>query len=780
MKMKDNPNSANNLNFVLNVQIQIIYFMHQLPFWKYVLLITASFFFIQCSAQKVSQASPTQQSNNTVTNHTPNDYPLNLKDIWQSSKYASKHVYGLNNLNDGRSYSEIDYSGSYPAIVQYSFENGQKIQTLFDGQAEQLNFSDYTFSDDETKLLLATETQPIYRHSTRSVYYVFDRNNSKLTPIADKKSISYPTFSPQGGSVAYVYQNNIYIQDLSNGIIKPVTNNGQANAIINGMSDWVYEEEFVLTRAYEWSPDGQHIAFLSFDERQVPQYTLDFYGSLYPQPYTFKYPKAGEPNSIVSPSLYSVSTGQTTSFEIAAWQDSYIPRIYWTPNNELMLFELNRHQNHLKIYQLNPAEIKARLFFEEENPFYFSETILDEVSFLKSGDFIWSSERDGFYHLYLYNKEGQLKNQITSGQWDVTELYGVDEANEVVYFQAAKSSPMNREVYKIQLDGSNLKKLSTEVGTNNAQFTKTFDLFVNEYSSTTTPLITSINNNEGQPLRVLESNDALKQNIAALKSAKASSPALPQTEFFQFNTVDGTSLNGWMLKPVDFDPNKKYAVLMYVYGGPGSQTVLNSWANAQYWWHAYLTQQDIIVVSVDNRGTGARGQAFKKATYLNLGKLEGQDQRAAAQYLAKQPYIDGERIGIWGWSYGGFMSSNCIFQSNDVFSLAVSVAPVTNWRYYDSIYTERYMRTPQENAAGYDDNSPITHAQDLNGKYLLIHGMADDNVHFQNTVDLVTALNQADKQYDLGLYPNKNHGIYGGNTRYQLFQKITDFILENL
>jgi len=730
-----------------------------------------SFILFGCGAPKTVTETPIPQ---TVV-ETPVEEKISLADIWSTGKFSPQGVWGMNAMKDGQHFSRIE-RGRYPSIAKYNYKTGQKVSTILDGTMATTNFDSYTFSDDESKILLSTDTERIYRHSTKSNYVIFDTETGETMTLAEGAKQTYPAFSPDGKKVAYVQENNIYYKDLTTGTTHAVTTTGKWNDVIHGMGDWVYEEEFVLTRAYEWSPDSNQIAYFSFDENEVNMFRMDFYGDLYPSTYEFKYPKAGEVNSVISSHLYDLSANKTLDISTGDEEDIYFPRMKWTPGNDLVIFKMNRHQNELELHKVNQQTgsmtLNTSVFLKETNPYFVSEDVLDEMEFLPNGDFLWTSERSGFKHVYLYDADGTLKNQITDGEYDVTTLYGLDEENGKIFYQAAENSPLERQVYSINLDGTGKTLLTNEAGWSTAQFTDSFDYFIHRYSSTTQPTVIAVRDRTGKEVRTLEDNAGLKAEVDGL--------GLPTPEFFDFKTVDGTDLNGWMLKPENFDPNVAHPVLMFVYGGPGSQTVKNQWAASNYWWHTYLTQKGYIVVSVDNRGTGGRGQEFKKSTYQQLGKFEVEDQIAAAKYLGAQDYVDADRIGIWGWSYGGYMSSLALFKGNDVFKTAIAVAPVTNWRYYDTIYTERYMRTPQENPDGYDDNSPINYVDMLEGNYLLVHGMGDDNVHFQNTVDLISALNAAGKQYDLAVYPNKNHGIYGGNTRYHLFEKMTNFLLENL
>jgi dipeptidyl-peptidase-4 len=562
------------------------------------------------------------------------------------------------------------------------------------------------------------------------------------------------------------------VKDLISGKEDAITKDGKQNEIINGATDWVYEEEFALSQAFFWSPDGSKIAYLRFDERKVMEYNMQTYGNLYPGLYTFKYPKAGEDNSMVNVFVYDAKLGKSVKMQTGDNKDQYIPRIQWTSKGaELCVTRLNRHQNHLELLLANPLNGEVKTMLEEKSETYID--VHDNLQFLQDGKrFIWSSELGGFNHLYLYGMDGKRINAITSGNFDVTEFYGINENTGLVYFQAANPTPMDRSLFTAKLNGKGQKNLLPVNGHQSPEFSSDFSFFILNQSNANAPSDYSLYSGDGKLIRTLESNKTLKDKLAEYTLS-------PKT-FFNFTTKQGTVLNGWMIKPSNFDATKKYPVFMTVYGGPGHNTVENAWEGSNYLWYQLLAQKGYIVVSVDNRGTGNRGEAFKKSTYKQLGKLETEDQMEAAAYLASQSYVDAARIGIQGWSYGGYMSSLCITKGADLFKMAIAVAPVTNWRFYDSIYTERFMQTPAENESGYDDNSPINHVGRLKGKYLLIHGTGDDNVHFQNSVEMVTALVKANKQFDSEFYPDKNHGIYGGNTRLHLYTKMTNYILNNL
>jgi dipeptidyl-peptidase 4 len=702
---------------------------------------------------------------------------ITLKDLFGSRKFFPKGVYGLSPMKDGNTYSRQESD----SINVYSFESGDYIKTLAigkemvpEGDTTPIELSDYTFSQDEKKLLIATETEYIYRYSSVSEYYIWDIEGKKLSRLSLGGKQRLATFSPDASKVAFVRDNNLIVTDLVNNIEVQVTIDGKQNEIINGTTDWVYEEEFAITQGFEWSPDGKKIAFYRFDESKVPEFTMIEWGALYPKEIKFKYPKAGEVNSVVTVHVYDVASQRITSVDIGPETDQYIPRIIWTKApGKLIVLRLNRLQNQLDILLADASTGKTEPVYQEGNPYYIEESIYDDFIFLDNNRFIMASERSGYYHIYLHTLDRSAKFiPLTSGDWDVTDVFGYDETAGLIWFAAATSSPINRELWTVDLKGT-MKQVSKEKGTHRPQFSSNYKFYIDNFSDANTPSVYTVNKPNGKVIRTIEDNQDLRNIMEEYNFSKK--------EFFTFTTSEGVELNGWKINPPDFDPNKKYPVLMDVYGGPGSQTVLNGSGNPfDFTWYQMLAQKGYIIASIDNRGTGSRGQEFKKLTYLQLGKYETIDQIEAAKYFASQSYVDPARIGIWGWSYGGFMSTLCITKGADVFSMAIAVAPVTNWRYYDNIYTERFMKKPQDNASGYDDNSPINFADKLKGKYLVIHGTGDDNVHVQNTMDLITALTKANKQFEMFLYPNRNHGIYGGNTRLNLYTKMTDFILKNL
>ncbi|MEK6494722.1 S9 family peptidase [Myroides odoratimimus] len=695
------------------------------------------------------------------------------EEIWNGT-FRTKVMQSVNSMEKSNQYSRIErVAKDHQEINLYNFETLEKAKTIFSTSAfkDIKSIDTYIFDHKEEQLLIGTNTTPIYRRSALTDFYLFNPTKNSLVKIADHK-ISEPTFSNDGSKIAYAYQNNLYIYDIASQKTQQITNDGKKNHIINGISDWVYEEEFGIVRMFDWNKNGDKIAYIKFDETDVPEYSMDVYGTgLYPTQDKFKYPKAGEKNSLVSIHIYDVKSNQTSKVDLSEFNDFYIPRIKWTNDNQYLSAQIiNRHQNDLKVFFIDGNTLSKKLILNETDKAYVDVATL---SFLDNNDFVWLSERDGHNHLYYYNKEGKLVNQITKGNWEVTDYYGIDTKSKKLYFQSVEEGSIYRGVYSIDLNGKNKKKLSEKLGTNRAIFSPNFEQFINVYSSSTVaPTYTLQQSKTGKVVKEILNNKELESKLVDYN--------LPTKEFIQIPTVNGLQLNAWVMKPKDFDPAKKYPVFMYQYSGPGSQQVADKWLDSNDYWHAMLTQKGYIVVTVDGRGTGFRGAEFKKMTQNQLGRYEVDDQIIAAKYLGQQSYVDASRIGIWGWSYGGFMSSNAILQGNDVFKLAIAVAPVINWRYYDSIYTERYMTTPQENQAGYDDNSPITHASKLKGRYLLVHGTADDNVHVQNAMTMIEALVQENKDFDWLIYPDKNHGISGGNTRLQLYTKMTNFILNNL
>ena len=706
---------------------------------------------------------------------------LSLADFNQNYTFQEKTVQGLHSSANGLYYTTLEDG---KRIVKYSYKDGKKVETVFDldhlENAAISHFSAYSFSDDETKILLTTEREQIYRHTFSANYYVWNSITEELAPLSEKGKQQEATFSPNGERVAFVRDNNIFIKTLRFGTENQVTNDGQKNAIINGVPDWVYEEEFAFSKAFAWSPDSKFLAYIRFDETAVKEYSMKMFqgkspslkeNASYPGEYTYKYPKAGEQNSLISVFSYDLKSKTKIEVDLGEETDIYVPRLKWTADaNDLAVFRLNRRQNKIDVLFANPHTGDSRLFFTEKNDRYIGEDFLDDFIFLPDNDyFVVNSERDGFSHLYLYDRQGFEVRQLTQGEYDVTDFYGFDSKKKIFYYQAAKKSPMQREVYYVSLDKKKQGTLSPKEGTNKAVFSSGFQYFINEYTSLDTPKTFSLYDNKGNLVRVLEDNKALNE--------KLSEYTISSKSFFNFETSEGVSLNGWMIKPVNFDESKQYPVVMTQYSGPNSQQVLDRWSVS---WYNYLAQEGFLVVCVDPRGTGARGQDFRKVTYMQLGKYESDDQVEAARYLTTLPYVDKNNISIWGWSYGGFMTLLSMEKGGDLFKAGVAIAPVASFKFYDTVYTERFMRTPLENPDGYEANAPLNHPEGITGRLLLIHGSADDNVHLQNTMEMAEALVQANVQFDMAIYTNRNHGIYGGNTRMHLYQRVTDFLKNQL
>ena len=697
---------------------------------------------------------------------------LTLEAIHLYGKTYPKGVYGIRHMDNGSHYSVMEDG----KVVMYDYAKG-KPQVLFDSEdakkkGMEYDMQNYEISGSGKNLLIQTNVKSVYRHSKKATYYVWNFESKSLTKLFHGKQVFYATFSPDETKAAFVFENNLFVEDLRTGETKAVTNDGKTNAIINGMTDWVYEEEFALVRAFEWSPDGEHIAFLRFDEREVPEYQIPvFQGGSYPEMYTYKYPKAGEVNSLLALKVYQMSNGKTHDVNLGEETDIYVPRIMWTAQNKLIFQRLNRLQNHFELLMANPGESQPQLVYEETSKTYIDVT--DDLTFIGGGtSFIISSEKDGYNHLYHYSIDGRQIRQITTGKYDVTSFYGYDPRAKLLYYQSAEQSPLERHLYSIRIDGSSKKLLLDQPGTHDASYSANYKYCVHTFSTiNTAPVIRILKGTK--TLRVLEDNQTFMQTWNGMGT-------LPM-EFFTVKAADGeTDLNGWRIKPEGFDAGKQYPLLMFVYGGPGSQMVKNSWYTSNKAWFQYLAKQGYYVACVDNRGTGARGADFKKCTYKTLGQIETEDQIAAAEQLAALKYIDEDRVGIFGWSYGGFMASLCL-SKGEVFNTALAVAPVSSWEYYDNIYTERYMQRPVDNPDGYDNTRVFNFVDGMRGKdYLLVHGTFDDNVHPQNAFEIMNALVERNISFDSELYVNKNHGIYGGYTRIHLYKKMTAFIEENL
>ncbi|BDX38775.1 peptidase S9 [Tenuifilaceae bacterium CYCD] len=698
---------------------------------------------------------------------------ISLEDLFKRGTFRTKDIDGIISMNDEEHYSAYNYKQQ---IAKYKYTTGEEVAILFDpanfNNEDVKELEEYKLSPTEDRMLIETKVNHIYRHSYTCTNYIYDLKSQQLTTLSKNGAQMNATFSPDGNWVSFVRDNNIFIVNLSNFEETQITTDGHYNNIINGAADWVYEEEFVLTTGMQWSPDSKKLAFFRFDESKVKMFNMTvFEEKLYPENYTFKYPKAGETNSTISIHVYDIAQKTTAKMDVGPETDQYIARIKWSNiPNQLSIVRLNRLQNKVDILLSDGSTGASQVLYTETNKYYIDNITDNYPIFTPDGKyFIISSEKDGFNHLYLYGMDGKFVRQLTSGTNEVVDIYGYDSIKKNLYYQAFDGTPMRKAVYSIAIDGDKLVKLSTQPGTNEADFSIGFKYCMISNSSIGSPLSVTLINQRGKVIRTIEDNARVRQRLSEYE--------MPTKRFFTFKTSEGIELNGYMVKPFDFDSTKKYPVLMNQYSGPSSISVKD---NFRIGWDEFLATNGYIVVCVDGRGTGGRGEAFRKITYGQLGYYESIDQIEAAKHLQTLPYIDGTRIGIWGWSFGGYMSSLCLFKGADVFKMAIAVAPVTNWRYYDSVYIERYMGLPQDNALGYDSNSPINHADKLKGKLLLVHGTADDNVHFQNSIELIEKLVQSGKQFDLMAYPDKNHGIRGGNTTMHLYTKLTNYVKENL
>ena len=727
------------------------------------------------AALALSPSLVTHAQKNTV----PKERWSNEK-IWYSPTFRSEGVYGIRSMADGVHYTSLEYTDDGNAVVKYAYRTGEAVDTLakssviYGGPGR---IAGYQFSADEQQLLVSSDQEPIYRHSYSASYHVYRIGSGTAGQplLSDGAKVRLATFSPAGDKVAYVQDNNLWVVNLDRADAPvQLTNDGKWNHIINGASDWVYEEEFGKDRGFFWSPDGQYIAYYRFDESAVREFSMPMYGTLYPDPYTFKYPKAGEINSEVSIHAIDVATGRK-SVLARVDGDNYIPRIMWMgATDDLMVMRMNRHQNKMELLRFDLGVLAERgqpneeVLLVEEAPTHVP--VQDNFTFLEDGTFLMTSMKDGYNHLY-HVRPGKSDKQLTEGAWDITAVQGYDAKRKVVYFASAIKGATQAHLARVDLKGR-MTLLDETKGTHGVSWSKTFDYAIHNHSDADTPPVFVLRDRKWNVIRSLRDNAGLRETLADY--------AVSPREFFTFTDDAGEDLNCWMMKPTDFDPAKQYPVYVAIYGGPGVNTVNDSWGGTTYYWHNLLCQEGYIVVSCDPRGTPKRGRDFEHSTYLQLGKLETEDFIDLAEHLSAKEYIDGDRIGIQGWSYGGYMTLLAMTKGAEHFAAGISVAPVSNWRFYDSIYTERFMRTPQENADGYDDNSPINHADKLQGPLLLVHGSADDNVHFQNAMEMVDALVAAGKDFDFFAYPNRNHGIYGGNTRLHLFDMMLDFLRENL
>lgn len=690
-------------------------------------------------------------------------------------------------MADGEHFARM--SSDRTMILMGSFKDGSIVDTLFNAATargfDKKRIDGYQFSPDESRILLQTNTVGIYRNSFTAEHYIFSRKNNKVAPLSQNGAQQVPKFSPDGTMIAFVRNNDIFlVKLLFDNSESQITTDGAAGKIINGIPDWVNEEEFMTNCSYDFSADSKVIAYVKYDESEVMMYDMPMYlptgkenVAMEPfcAPYSFKYPVAGAANSKISVHSFEIKSRKTRQLNVPIPEEGYIPRIKFTDDaNTLAVLTLNRHQNVMDIFAVNPLSGICKRIVREESDTYLNEQVYANIEFI--GDhFILHSERSGYNQLYLYTTGGELVRPITEGNFEVKEFFGWDKKKNEFYYRSNEGSPLRDNIYKVNAKGKKTKLTKGE-GSNSAVFSNGLKYFINTFSNINTPHIVTTNDNSGKTIKTLIDNKALVESLAKFD--------MPTKEFFTFNTTDGTQLNGWMVKPADFDESKQYPVVMFQYSGPYSQQVNDSWYIGNYgnaMFESYMASEGFIMVCVDGRGTGGRGTEFGKCTYLNIGKYEPADQVEAAKYLGSLPYVDKNNIGIWGWSFGGYNTIMSMSQDDAVFKAGVAVAAPTDWRFYDTVYTERYMRTPKENKEGYDNGSAIVNADKLHGKLLLVHGTADDNVHLRNMIRYTHALNQANKEFEMALYPDSNHSIYhGSNTRFHLFTRIAKFFIENL
>ena len=699
---------------------------------------------------------------------------LTVEQVYASNEFRTRGA-ALDFYSDGEHVLVYETEGEVVDLWLEGIRTGERTRLiegrllLPGGARTPIEIEGITFSEDRARALIFTNSERVWRLNTLGEYFVYDMETRSLVPVSGGGKQMFAKLSPDGTKVGFVRDNDLFVKDLRTGAETQLTQDGSED-IINGTTDWVYEEELDLRDAWRWSPDGRTIAYWRFDQSVIePFYMVDAL-QLYAEPVPVRYPKAGTENSSVEIRVVDVASGATKTITQVDG-DSYIPRVDWAASSEELLVQrLNRPQNRLEVMLADVGTGTLETLFTETDSAWVD--VDDDLIWFDDGRrFLWSSERDGYNHLYVYGRDGRVQRQITQGEWDVAGVLGVDERGGWVYYTASAPTPMERHLFRVRLDGSRTEQLTKEPGTHSIAMSPNFAYYVDGWSRAGVPPTTRLFSTDGRLARTLAENSNVAQKLERM--------GLRPPEFFQFETSDGVTLNGYMIKPPDFDAGRRYAALLYVYGGPGSQTVTDAWGGSRYLWHQLLAERGIIVVSVDNRGTGARGRDFKKITYLDLGAYETRDQAEAARFLASLPYIDADRIGIWGWSYGGYMTALSMMNS-DRFAAGVSVAPVSDWRLYDTIYTERFMRTPQENPEGYDRSSPVQKAEQLTGELLLVHGTGDDNVHFQNTIQLADALQAANRQFELMIYPNRTHSISGGNTTVHLFTLITDWLIEKL
>lgn len=702
---------------------------------------------------------------------------LTVQEIFSNRSFFPRGFGNVKWISDAEKYSYTKFDTESKSMSIYVYDIKNDIEELLvkgsdlkpSGSEEPIVMTNYEWSPDE-KYILFTGSLPARSLKTGGAFYIYDVEKKIIVHSVESEHEQINiSFSPDSKKIAFVRNYNILIFDLTNGMEKQLTFDGNP-LVLNGVFDWVYEEEFSVIKGYDWSPDSKSIAYWQLDQTYVPAIQIAKWDSLYFNFHEMRYPKSGATNSTVNIGVVDLENAKTKWMDIGEEKDIYVARINFTANPDLLSIQrLNRLQNKLDFILAERSTGKSKIIFSETDSCWVD--VHDNLRFLNDKKtFLWTSEKDGFNHIYIYDYNGKQVRQLTRGNFEVDAIQSVDEKSGVVFFSSNERGTIYHDLYAIKFDGYGKMRLTIDAGYHSVSLSQPTKYYIDRFSTANKATITTLYSVEGKKLKELSTSD--------MKFAEEY--GFSPVENLTFTTSDGISLNAQMIKPHNFDPDKKYPVLIYNYSGPGSQIVSDRWGGFNLVWHQLLAQKGYVIFMLDNRGTGGRGKSFKNVVYKNLGKWEVNDMIEGAKYLSSLGFVDVSRIGIWGWSYGGYMSALTLMRGHEYFKAAISVAPVTHWKFYDTIYTERFMSLPSLNVEGYENTSVLSEVKNLKGKLLLVHGTADDNVHFQNAVVLVNELIKENKQFQTMYYPEKDHGIYGGKTREQLYTMMTNFILENL